>query len=151
MKRFAGTVRILGAAVLAIGLATGVALGVGGSPQVRVIDPASLELPASAPRSAWVRADGSIDATRLPVSSSAERWVEADGSVNCSAAPPTMGVATVDGGILLDSAGREVRVPLLACGRDESPELMTAWAARIAQMQTADAGRRGLLPPPTVR
>ncbi len=146
MKRPARTARFVGTAVLVLGLATGVAFGVGESSSSAVIDPATLELPESAPRSPWVRADGSVDAARVPQGPRAESWVRADGSVDCSRAPATMGVATFDGGIMLDAKGREVRVPLLACGSDESPELMRAWAVRIGQMQAADAQTRGVTP-----
>lgn len=135
------------AAVIGVGAALGVDAG---APQP--IDPDSLDLPPSIERRPWVRSDGTINEARVPPTR--EDWRRDDGRVDCSTAPETMSIATFDGRILLDGAGREVRMPALTgCRADETPELVRAWIIRATALQEADARRRGIAvpaPPETV-
>lgn len=133
------------AVVLSVGIGAGVASGIT-SDGPDQINPDTLAQPASVARPAWVRADGSIDQSHVPAAR--DTWALPDGRIDCSRAPATMAIATYDGRILLDAAGRQVQMPsLTGCSASDTPEFTRAWTIRVAKLQLADARARRLAIP----
>lgn len=128
----------------------------GAAAVARTDSAADVQLVDTVPRRPWVAADGTVDEARAPDPPASDPWLRADGSVDCALVPATIGVATVDGRLLLDRSGREVRVPDLSwdglCWPPASPELRQAWARELDRLAADDARSNGLslLPPPKV-
>lgn len=114
------------------------------------IDPSSLTMPPSVPRSAWVDENGVINEAKMPPPPARDPWVRDDGSIDCSAVSKTIGIVAQDGRIILDGAGREVRIPNLNqpgdCGPQPSVALQQAWMEKANAIANKDAAARGLPP-----
>lgn len=110
----------------------------------------------SIPRRPWVAPDGTVREDLAPRPPGPDPWLSSDGTVDCAALPTTIGVATVDGKLLLDRAGREVRMPsalyMERCGEPITPELLAAVTAEVDALAAESARLRGRqpLPPPVV-
>lgn len=109
----------------------------------------------SIPRRPWVAPDGTVREDLAPQPPGPDPWLRPDG-VDCAALPTTIGVATVDGKLLLDGAGREVRMPsalyMERCGEPLAPELLAALTAEVDALAAESARLRWRqpLPPPVV-